>query len=390
MVVNGRIAIPAPNGKVNGDDLLLQDFETLCRWVSEESPTEFAAGVNAMASLVQQAASASLASELVPGRSGLGSTLILRGGPRNDKPPAILIGHLDTVHPRGTAKDRNPVRREGDRLYGPGVYDMKAGLLIGLKAIQEVLLQNALSRPVLFFLAPDEEIGSPTSRPVIEDVVRGAAYALVLEPAREDGGCVTSRKGVGRFEISIEGVAAHAGVNHRAGRSAIAEAARQILKIEALTDYSAGIMATVGLVSGGTAINTVPAHCSFSVDFRAPTPTTCEKVADAIEKLESEMVGVTLTKRGGISRPAYERSEGNVRLLRKAQQIASQLGLALQEAPQTGGGSDGNFTAALGIPTLDGLGADGAGAHTLHEYANLATFDKRSQLISGLLRELSD
>ena len=367
-----------------------QDFEILCRWVCEESPTEFATGVNAMASLVQQAAPACLASELVPGRSGLGATLIFRGGPRNGKPPAILIGHLDTVHPRGTAKDRNPVRREGDRLYGPGVYDMKAGLLIGLRAIQEVLLQNALSRPVIFFLAPDEEIGSPTSRPIIEEIAHGAAYALVLEPAREDGGCVTSRKGVGRFEIGVEGVAAHAGVNHRAGRSAIAEAARQILKIEALTDYSAGITATVGLVSGGNAVNTVPEHCSFSVDFRAPTPAACNRVVAAIEKLDSEMAGVKLTKRGGLNRPAYERSEGGVRLLRKAQQISSQLGLALQEAPQTGGGSDGNFTAALGIPTLDGLGADGAGAHTLHEYANLATFDKRSRLISGLLRELSD
>ena len=370
--------------------MLPQDFETLCRWVNEESPTEYADGVNAMASLVQQAAPACLVSELVSGQSGLGDTLIFRGGPRNGKPPALLVGHLDTVHPRGTAIDQNPVRREGDRLYGPGVYDMKAGLLIGLRAIQEALLQNALNRPVIFFLAPDEEVGSPTSRPVIEKLARGAAYALVLEPAREDGGCVTSRKGVGRFEISVEGVSAHAGVNHRVGRSAIAEAARQILKIEALTDHSAGITATVGLVSGGTAVNTVPERCTFSVDFRAPTPAACNRMAHAMETLDSETAGVKLTKRGGINRPAYERSEGIVRLLHKAQQIASQLGLTLPEAPQTGGGSDGNFTAALGVPTLDGLGADGAGAHTPHEYADLATFDKRSQLIAGLLRELCD
>jgi glutamate carboxypeptidase len=193
---------------------------------------------------------------------------------------------------------------------------------------------------------------------------------------------------VGRFEISVRGLAAHAGVRHDAGRSAIAEAAHQILNIEAMTDYGRGITATVGTISGGTSPNTVPQNCSFSVDFRAPTLETCRDAENTVRSLHSVTPGTTLIKEGGIIRPPYERTEGNIRLFREAQMIAEDLNLSLEESPQTGGGSDGNFTAALGIPTLDALGADGGGAHTLQEYVLLSTFEQRKQLIAGLLRKL--
>jgi glutamate carboxypeptidase len=369
--------------------MLAEDLDLLCSWVRQESPTSSPDSVNAMASLVQQAApSKYFAAERITGRSGFGDMLLLRGGPQNGKPPALLIGHSDTVHPLGVVQDRFPVRVEDDRLYGPGVYDMKAGLLIGLKAAQQVLADGSLNRPLIFILSPDEEVGSPTSRAVIENLAREAAYALVLEPAREDGSCVTCRKGVGRFEISVEGVASHAGVRHSAGRNAIAEAAHQILKIEALTDYERGVTTNVGLIAGGTTVNTVPQECRFSVDFRAPTLESCNATERAIKMLEPVIPGTKLIKHGGINRPPYERTDGNIRLFQKAQGLAAHLGLSLQEAPQTGGGSDGNFTAALGVPTLDGLGADGAGAHTLHEYATLSTLDQRTQLIAELLRSM--
>lgn len=369
--------------------MLTEDLDLLCSWVRQESPTYSSDSVNAMASLLQQAASpAYLTAERIAGSSGFGDILLLRGGLRNGKNPALLIGHLDTVHPLGVIQDRFPVRVENDRLHGPGVYDMKAGLLIGLKAAQQVLAEGGMDRPLIFILSPDEEVGSPTSRPVIEDLARNAAYALVLEPAREDGSCVTCRKGVGRFEISVEGIAAHAGVRHSAGRNAIAEAAHQILRIEALTDYERGVTTNVGLISGGTTVNTVPQNCSFAVDFRAPTLESCSATEQAIKLLEPVIPGTKLIKHGGINRPPYERTQGNIQLFQKAQGIAARLGLTLGEAPQTGGGSDGNFTAALGIPTLDGLGVDGAGAHTLQEYATLTTFDQRKELIAELLRTI--
>lgn len=366
-----------------------EDLSLLLDWVRQESPTHSVSNVNAMASLVGREASAAyFTATRIPGSSGFADTLLLKGGPANGKAHALLIGHLDTVHPLGVTQDKFPIRVEKDRLHGPGVYDMKAGLLIGLRAAQLVLGDGSLTRPLIFIMSPDEEVGSPTSRPIIENLAKNAAYALVLEPAREDGSCVTCRKGVGRFEIAVEGVAAHAGVRHSAGRSAIAEAAHQILKIEALTNYAQGVTTNVGLISGGTTINTVPQNCSFAVDFRAPTLATCEATARAIEELQPVTPDTKLVKKGGINRPPYERTDDNVRLFHKAREVAARLGFSLGESPQTGGGSDGNFTAALGIPTLDGLGADGAGAHTLNEYATLATFDQRKQLIAELLRIL--
>ena len=222
-------------------------------------------------------ADAPVAVERIVGSDGLGDVLILRAGPMSDAPATLAMSHLDTVHPIGTAERDLTIRIEGDRLYGPGVYDMKGGAFLALEAFKAVARAGTASRPLVFLVTPDEEIGSPITRPIIETLGRKAAYALVTEPARDGGKVVTSRKGVGRFECRVEGRPAHSGSRHQDGRSAIREAARQVLAIEAMTDYARGVTTTVGMISGGTAMNTIPQHCRFGIDLRV------ESAADGVE-----------------------------------------------------------------------------------------------------------
>src|SRR4051812_28975784 len=207
-------------------------------------------------------------------------------------------------------------------------------------------------------MTPDEEIGSPTTRPLIEDFARRAACALVTEPARDGGKVVTARKGVGRFDVHVEGRPAHAGSRHADGRNAIREAARQILRVEAMTDYGRGVTTTVGQIAGGTAVKL--GLTPHDPDMR---------------------ISVT----GGLNRPPYERTDGTARLFEHARALAAELGFGLQDVPKVGGGSDGNFTAAMGVPTLDGLGIDGDGAHTLHEYGLVSSIAPRMRLMERLL-----
>ena len=216
--------------------------------------------------------------ERISGAQGLGDVLILRAGPQREAPATLVMSHLDTVHPVGTLTRDLPLKREGDRLYGPGVYDMKGGAYLALEAFKDVARRGTAARPLVFLVTPDEEIGSPLTRPIIEDFAKRAAVALVTEPARDGGKVVTSRKGVGRFDVHVEGRPAHAGSRHQDGRSAIREAARQILAIEGLTDYARGVTTTVGLVPGGTAMNTIPQHCRFSADLRVVTVADGEKL----------------------------------------------------------------------------------------------------------------
>lgn len=362
------------------------DLETLIAWLNVESPSQNAAAVNAMGEQVAAlAAGRAVRLERLPGRDGLGDMLVFRGGPDNGQPHALAIGHLDTVHGLGTRDAALKIRLEGDRLYGPGAYDMKGGALLGLQAFIDAAEGGQARRPLVFAFSPDEEIGSPTSRPVIENLARGAAFALVLEPAREGGGCVTARKAVGRFKIGLEGRAAHAGMNPQAGRSAIAEAARQVLAIEAITDHAQGVTTTVGLISGGTGVNVVPQFCAIEVDFRAPTEALACGCARKIFSLTAVDPDVVLTIEGGVNRPAYERTPMSAALYKRARMLAVEIGIDLAEAPMTGGGSDGNFTAALGVPTLDALGIEGAGAHTLTEYGLISSIAPRRTLIQRLL-----
>ncbi len=355
-------------------------------WLALESPTHHAPGVNGMMDLVAaEVEGLPIAVERIPGRDGLGDALILRAGLSTGAPGLAVMSHLDTVHPVGTAARDLPVRVEGDRLYGPGVYDMKGGAYLALQAFKQVALAGTAKRPLVFLFTPDEEIGSPTTRGLIEEIGRQSAAVLVTEPAREGGKIVTARKGVGRFEVKLEGRPAHSGARHADGRSAIREAAHQILAIEGLTDYARGVTTTVALMGGGTAANVIPQHAWFSVDLRVAT------AADGAA-LEREILGLTprdpdvrISVTGGMNRPPYEKSPEGAALFETAKRIAAGIGFELQDCPMTGGGSDGNFTAALGVPTLDGLGIDGEGAHTLSEYALISSIAPRQALIKGLL-----
>jgi glutamate carboxypeptidase len=361
----------------------------ISRWGSIESPTRDAAGVNRMMDLVAtSAADAPIAVERLPGKDGLGDSLVLRAGPQRDDGAILLMSHLDTVHPVGTAARDLPVRVEGDRLYGPGVYDMKGGACLAFEAFKAAARAGGLKRPVVYLMTPDEEIGSPTTRRPIEDFARRAAFALVTEPARDGGKVVTGRKGVGRFEAHVEGRPAHSGSRHEDGRSAIREAAHQILAIEGLTDYAKGVTTTVGLISGGTAANVIPQHCRFEIDLRVVTAADGEDYAARILGLKARDPDVRVTIQGGMNRPPYERSEATGALFEHARREAAGFGVDLQEVRRTGGGSDGNFTAALGVPTLDGLGIDGDGAHTLHEYGLISSIAPRMRLMRRLLETL--
>jgi glutamate carboxypeptidase len=365
------------------------ELDELFTWVRTESPTHDRAGVNLMMDLVAASmADAPVAVERIAGRDGLGDVLVLRAGPEREEAATLVMSHLDTVHPVGTIEKDLPLRIEGDRLYGPGVYDMKGGAWLALQAFKDVARAGSAARPMVFLVTPDEEIGSPLTRPIIEDFARRSACALVTEPARDGGKIVTSRKGVGRFDVHVEGRPAHAGSRHQDGRSAIREAARQILAIEGMTDYGRGVTTTVGMVSGGTAMNTIPQHCRFGVDLRVETPADGEAFTAAILGLKAHDPDVRLTIEGGMNRPPYEKTEAVEKLYAQARRIASELGLDLQDVPRTGGGSDGNFTAALGVPTLDGLGIDGDGAHTLQEYGLISSIAPRRRLMARLFENL--
>ncbi len=368
----------------NGDTL-----EHLSTWLRTESPTHAPAGVNRMMDLVAaEVTDAPVAVERIPGRAGLGDVLVLRAGPQTSEPAVLVMSHLDTVHPLGTADHDLPVRLEGDRLYGPGCYDMKGGAYLALEAFKAVARSGGARRPLVYLMTPDEEIGSPTTRAMIEDLARNAAFALVTEPARDGGKVVTGRKGVGRFEVHVEGRPAHSGSRHADGRSAIREAARQILAIEGMTDYGRGVTTTVGMISGGTAANVIPQHCRFAVDLRVVNVADGDTHSASILGLKAHDSDVKLTVTGGMNRPPYEKSAGVAKLYERARSLAGQLGFELGEVPLTGGGSDGNFTAALGVPTLDGLGIDGDGAHTLHEYGLVSSIEPRRRLMVRLLETL--
>src|SRR5215207_274611 len=361
----------------------------ISRWGSIESPTRDAAGVNRMMDLVAtSAADAPIAVERLPGKEGLGDSLVLRAGPQRDDGAILVMSHLDTVHPVGTAARDLPVRVEGDRLYGPGVYDMKGEACLAFEAFKAAARAGGLKRPVVYLMTPDEEIGSPTTRRPIEDFARRAAFALVTEPARDGGKVVTGRKGVGRFEAHVEGRPAHSGSRHEDGRSAIREAAHQILAIEAMTDYARGVTTTVGMISGGTAANVIPQHCRFAVDLRVVNVADGERHGAEILGLKAHDPDVKLAVTGGMNRPPYEKSPGVAQLYERARSLAGELGFDLGEVPLTGGGSDGNFTAALGVPPLDGLGIDGDGAHTLHEYGLVSSIEPRRRLMVRLLETL--
>jgi glutamate carboxypeptidase len=299
----------------------------------------------------------------------------------------LLLGHYDTVWPVGQLA-RMPVRRDGDRLYGPGVFDMKAGIVIGLLAMRA--LADARLTPhhrVVMLLTTDEEVGSQTSRAIIEAEARRSRAVLVLEPALPDGAVKTARKGVGDFVVTATGVAAHAGIDPRRGASAVHELAHQVTVLSGLSDLDHGLSVNVGTVKGGTRSNVVAETAEAHVDVRIPTMADAERVTAAITGLVPRDPRVRLEISGGINRPPLERTAGVADLYHRAAAVAAELGRSLGEGA-TGGASDGNFTGAIGVPTLDGLGAVGHGAHALDEHVLLEPLAFRAALVAGLILQV--
>lgn len=298
--------------------------------------------------------------------------------------PVLILGHYDTVWPVGTIADR-PFRIEDGFAYGPGIFDMKGGLVIIEYALRLIKLMNLpLPRPVVVLLNSDEEIGSPDSRKLIKQHARLSEYVLVMEPALPGGELKTARKGVGAFTVAVTGRAAHAGAEPENGANAIVELARQILHIQNLEDQAKGTTLNVGTISGGMRSNVVPAHAQARVDCRAWTAQEAQRVEKALKQLEPFNAETALKVRGGFGRPPMERLPGTVALFERVANIGKHLGLTLSEG-STGGASDGNFTAALGIPTLDGLGVKGSGAHAIHEQVEITSLPERTALLAAVL-----
>lgn len=358
-------------------------------WVEIESPSHDAAAVNRMVDRVESEARAmGLGIERTPGRDGFGDILKARTPWGGDGPGILVLSHLDTVHAIGVKDGKNPIRREGDKVYGPGIYDMKAGAFIAAHGMRHLIRSGRETPlPVTFLFIPEEEIGSPTSRQMIVDEGRKNKYVLVTEPAREGGKIVTARNGRLEYTIRVEGRPAHAGARHMDGRSAIREMAHIILKLEALTDYEKAWTCSVGTIAGGSLANVVPETCEITVDFRVPNMAAAEELMAFIDALAPEDPDCRIVTEGGIDRPPYEKFEAIAELFEHAKALAGEIGFELEDL-KTGGGSDGNFTGALGIPTLDGLGADGHGAHSNNEFIFYSSLVERCRLMIKLFETL--
>ena len=372
-----------------GDVDLAAFLEELRLWVEMETPSGDAAAVNRLADRIEVLArDARFSVERTAGTLGFGDILAVRT-PRLEGYNArsvLILAHIDTVHATGTIREKLPLREDGDRLYGPGIYDMKAGVLMAFEAMK-LATKMGHNLPIDLLIVPDEEVGSKSSRPLIEEFARNAAFALVVEPARDGGKIVTARKGVGMFDIIVRGRASHAGVRPLDGRSAIRAAARLVLEIEALNDPVRGITVTTGMIHGGTGRNTVPAECRLQLDLRLPDAAIAAEVFDKIRGMTPVDPDITFEITGDLNRPPFAQSEEGARLFDHTAKIAAELGITL-EGMVTGGGSDGNFTAALGVPTLDGLGADGAGAHTFDEHILVSSLAPRTALLANLMASL--
>ena|SRR5215204_4670589 len=360
---------------------IVQTIEALVRL---ESPTTDKAAVDRCGALLERMlAGAGGSVERITQRERGDHLLARFAGPGGA--PIMILGHFDTVWPVGTLAHM-PVKREGDRLYGPGTFDMKGGIAIALAAIDAVHAGRGPQAPIVVVLTTDEEIGSATSRAFIEEEARTCRAVLVLEPALPGGALKTARKGCGEFELIVDGIAAHAGLDPGKGASAIHELAAQIRVIEQLQDLANGVSVNVGVVSGGTRPNVIAERASAVIDARAPTREAAKQIESAIRNLQPVRAGTRLTINGGFDRPAMERTPASRELFARARAVASSLGRPLDEG-SAGGGSDGNFTAAVGVPTLDGLGAVGDGAHAAHEHVDIPSLAWRAALVAGLLVE---
>jgi glutamate carboxypeptidase len=377
-----------PQTQIGRSEDLLHD---LSAWVRMETPTTDAAAVNGLMDLAQaELGAAGAALTRIPGRDGFGDTLIARTpatGAQVGQAPILVAGHLDTVWSHGTLHGM-PFDVNGEKAHGPGIYDMKAGSFLAFHAVCAILRQRVPTAcPIVLLLTPDEEVGSPTSRAIIEREAAQAAYALIPEPASGNGACVTSRRGIGRFVLRVAGKASHAGSAFQDGASAVVELAHQILRLHAMVDHDDGISVNVGPIWGGTRPNVIAHEAGCEIDLRVNSAADGARMEHLIRGLEARTAGCRVTVEGGMNRPPYPESPGILALYDKARAVAEEVGIRLPRQHR-GGGSDGNFAASVGTPTLDGLGCPGAGAHASHEHILWRHLAPRAALMAGLLEGL--
>jgi len=359
----------------------------LNRWVACESPTFDAAAVNRMLDLAsREMAVAGARLDRVPGQMGYADCVRAAfPHPQQGGPGILVMGHFDTVHPVGTVETLR-IRREGARAYGPGILDMKGGNYMALEALRQLQRAGIATKlPVTFLLTSDEEIGSPSTRDLIEAEAARHTYVLVPEPARPDGGVVTGRYAIARFNMEATGIPSHAGARLSEGRSAIREMARKVVEVEDMTTEDCTF--SVGVMHGGQWVNCVTTTCTGEVLSMAKKQEDLDRGVERMLALRSSSNGVQFTVTRGVTRPVWEPNPRGMALYEHARRIARHIGFDIP-SQSSGGGSDGNFTGAMGIPTLDGLGVAGAGAHTLEEHIIVDSLALRGRLMAGLLAQL--
>jgi len=374
-----------PASTFSADALLAE----LIDWVRIESPTYDAATVNRMEDFIAPRIEAlGFAVERLPGRDGLGDILRCRRGGRTDGPGILMIAHADTVHPVGTLADKLPIRRQGDKCFGPAIYDMKGGTVIALAALKAAIDANKLTLPVTIIIKPDEEIGSPTSRQLIEAEARRHKYVLIPEPAKgERGEVTTGRHAFQRFFLTTHGRPAHSGWTNKDGRSAVRVMAQIVEELERRSDFDKGPTYAVSVFHGGQWVNCVPMTCTAQALCVSRDAATFAEIGRVMDGLAGVRSDVRIEIERGPVRPLWTAHAATMALYERARRIAGEIGFDLRHG-QHGGGSDGNFTGAMGIATLDGLGVMGGGAHTHEEHILVSSLVPRATLLARLIAEL--
>ena len=371
----------------DGDEILAGILD----WVKVESPTYHRDGVNQlMTKAADEMTAFGAAVTRTAGTQGFGDIVTARfnNDATGSRPGILVTCHLDTVHTIGTLDNQLPIRNDGDKVYGPGIYDMKGGARLAIeawRAIRAAGLQPTL--PVTYLFTPDEEIGSPTSRDIIESEAKKNHYILVPEPLRPSGDVVVGRHAIQRFIVRTIGKPSHAGSTKRDGRSAIAQMARVIERIEALNDYDRHVTYAVGTVHGGTFVNVVAIECEAQVLCVAPTDDDLAEVRQKMRDIAGEEDGVRIEVEQTLCRPISRPHPGTMALFDIAKSLGAEIDIELTHC-LSGGGSDGNFTGALELPTLDGLGVAGAGAHTFNEHLLVSSLVPRCRILAELLLAL--
>jgi glutamate carboxypeptidase len=358
--------------------------QTIRELVEIESPSDNKAAADRMGEILADRFRAAGGNVRVHPAKNLGDNVQIDFPGRARVKPVLLLGHFDTVYPVGTL-DTMPCYVKNGRLLGPGVLDMKSGIVLMLSAIEALKSWHGeLPRPVTVFLVSDEEVGSHSSRKITEGLAKKSAAVLVLEPAAGRGAVKTARKGVGEYRLRVQGVASHAGLDPGKGHSAIVELARQVTAIWKLNDLKRGISANPGVIRGGTRTNVIAAEAEVEIDVRIREAKQAVRLDRILRSLKAQDKHCKVIVEGRINRMPMERTAGVAALYQKARAVAAHIGWELEEAA-VGGASDGNFTAGMGIPTLDGMGGEGTGAHAVHEHVTIAELPRRALLLAGMI-----